>query len=230
DVCERHRVWLHVDAAHGGGAIFSPRYRSLLDGLERADSFICDAHKMLFVPALCAFIFYKQRDHRFAAFQQDAPYLYDPSAPGAIAEFDSGLATLECTKRAAAFGLWGLWSLFGPDLFTDLVETTFDLGRRFWELLRETDDFQPLHEPQCNIVCFRYVPAKLQDAPLETIGRFNRDIRRRLIESGRFYIVQTNINGVAALRLTVMNPLTTEDDLRQLLAAIRDIGRTVASN
>lgn len=224
DVCERHQVWLHVDAAHGGGAVFSPRYRHLVEGLGRADSFICDAHKLLFVPALCAFVFYRRAEHRFEAFRQDAPYLFDPSAPGDVAQYDSGLATLECTKRAAAYGLWGLWSLFGPQLFADLVETTFDLGRRFWELLRETDDFVPLHEPQCNIVCFRYVPRGWREAPLETVGRFNQRIRRRLMESGRFYIVQTTLDGAAALRTTIMNPLTTADDLRRLLDDIREIG------
>jgi L-2,4-diaminobutyrate decarboxylase len=221
DVCEKQRVWLHVDAAHGGGAIFSERYRPLLAGLERADSFICDAHKMLFVPALCAFVFYRDRKHRFEAFRQEAPYLFDPSTPGSQAEYDSGLMTIECTKRAAAFGLWGLWSLCGEQLFADMVETTFDRARWFWELLRTTDDVLPLHEPQCNIVCFRYVPAHLRSASPAEIGRFNQDLRRRLIESGHYYIVQTNLDGAAALRVTVMNPLTTEDDLRGLLDAIR---------
>ena len=107
DVCQKHDVWLHVDAAHGGSACFSKRYRHLLDGLERVDSLIWDAHKMLFVPALCAFVFYRNKEHRFEAFRQDAPYLFDPSAPG-LAEYDSGMKTIECTKRAAAFGLWGV--------------------------------------------------------------------------------------------------------------------------
>ncbi len=65
---------------------------------------------------------------RFEAFRQDAPYLFDPSDPG-LAEHDSGLKTLECTKRAAAYGLWGIWSLFGPRLFGDLVDVTFAMGK-----------------------------------------------------------------------------------------------------
>src|SRR5690606_3885451 len=133
------------------------------------DSLIWDAHKMLFVPALCAFVFYRNPEHRFEAFRQDAPYLFDPAAPG-LADFDSGMKTIECTKRAAAFGLWGAWSLFGPELFGDLVDRTFDLGRVFYEKLTEADDFVPLHEPQCNIVAFRYVPAELREAPPEQIG------------------------------------------------------------
>lgn len=224
DVCEQHGVWLHVDAAHGGAAAFSARYRQLVDGLARADSFIFDAHKMLFMPALCAFVFYRNPAHRYEAFRQDAPYLFDPSAPG-MAEYDSGMSTVECTKRAAAFGLWGVWSLFGPELFTDLVERTFDLGRRFFEMLRAAPDFEPLHEPECNIVAFRYRPESLRSAEAAVVGEFNRRIRRRLIESGKFYIVQTNLNGAGALRVTIMNPLTTEDDLRALLAAIRAVGR-----
>ena len=113
DVCRRHGVWLHVDAAHGGAACLSPRYRRLVAGLDRADSLAWDAHKMLFVPALCAFVLYRNQAHKFEAFRQDAPYLFDPAAPG-LAEFDSALRTVECTKRAAVFGLWGVWSLFGP--------------------------------------------------------------------------------------------------------------------
>lgn len=229
DVCQRHGVWLHVDAAHGGAAAFSDTHRGLLAGLERADSFIIDAHKMMFVPALCAFVFYRNRAHRYGAFQQDAPYLFDPSAPD-LADFDVGLRTVECTKRAAAYGLWGVWSIFGTQLFSDLVDLTFGLGRRFHEMLAAAPDFEPLHEPQCNIVVFRHVPAALRDAAPEALGRFQLMLRRQLIESGRFYIVPTAKDGVAALRVTIINPLTTEDDLAELLVVLREKGAIELKN
>jgi L-2,4-diaminobutyrate decarboxylase len=228
-VCRKHGVWLHVDAAHGGAAAFSDKYAHLVAGLAQADSIVCDAHKMLFVPALCAFVFYRNPEHRFEAFRQDAPYLFDPSTPGETAEYDSGLMTVECTKRAAAYGLWGLWSLFGRQLFADMVDVTFDRGRALFELLRAAPDFVPLHEPQCNIVAFRYVPKQLRDADPAAIGRFNRQVRRRLIESGAFYIVQTDLDGAGALRVTIMNPLTTESHLAELLNAIRRTGADILS-
>ncbi len=224
DVCRRHKVWLHVDAAHGGAASLSRRYRSLLTGIEQADSIVWDAHKMKFVPALCAFVLYRNSRHRYATFQQDAPYLFDPSAPG-LAEFDSGVATLECTKRAAAYGLWGTWSLFGERLFEDLVDSTFDVGQRFYGMLTEAPDFEPLHEPQCNIVTFRHIPPGLAGASEERLAEFHFRIRRELIQSGAFYIVQTKLNGQQALRVTIINPLTTEDDLAALLDEIRKLGR-----
>jgi L-2,4-diaminobutyrate decarboxylase len=215
-----------VDAAHGGCALLSARHRHLLTGLDQADSLIWDAHKMLFVPALCAFVFYRRKGHKFETFRQDAPYLFDPSAPG-LAEYDSGLRTVECTKRAAAFGLWGLWSLFGPQLFADLVDVTFARGHELYEKLAAAPDFQPLHEPQCNIVVFRHVPAALRDAPPARLGRFQLELRRRLIESGEFYLVSTNLDGVGALRVTVINPLTQSAHLDQLLDALRATGRRV---
>lgn len=228
DICERHKVWLHVDAAHGGSALLSEQHRHLVAGLERADSLVWDAHKMMFVPALCAFLFFKDYRHSYEAFHQNAPYLFDPSAPG-LAEFDLGLRTFECTKRAAVYGLWGVWSMFGPQLFADLINVTFDLGRVFHEKLLAVSDFVPLHEPQCNIVTFRHVPAQLADASPERLGEFQRQVRRAVIQSGEFYLVATNLNGVDALRVTLINPLTTAEHLDQLLETLRRQGREILS-
>lgn len=226
DICEAHGVWLHVDAAHGGAAILSERHRHLLAGLDRADSVVLDAHKMLFVPGLCAFVFYRDRAHRFEAFRQDAPYLFDPAAPG-LAEYDSGMKTVECTKRAAALGLWGVWSIFGRQLFADLVDVTFSLGQALYQKLLSADDFVPLHEPQCNIVVFRHVPEELRSASPEQLGSFQLELRRRVIESGEFYIVPSKHGGVGALRVTLINPLTTPAHLDGLLDSLRRHGRAI---
>jgi L-2,4-diaminobutyrate decarboxylase len=224
DVCRRHDVWLHVDAAHGGALVFSDKYRHLLAGVERADSVVCDAHKMMFVPALCAMLFYRNREYRLATFHQDAPYLFDPLVPE-LAEYDSGVVNLECTKRSAAFGVWGLWSVLGEQIFTDMVEVAIDLARQFHTLLVQSDDFVPLHEPQCNIVAFRYVPDRLRDAPGEEVDAFQLRLRRKVIESGEYYLVQSRIDGRPVLRTTMMNPLTTANDLRGLLDCLRRSGR-----
>lgn len=220
DVCGRHEVWLHVDAAHGGALAFSPRHRHLIAGINQADSVVCDAHKMMFMPALCAMLFYKNRAHRIAAFHQEAPYLFDPTAPE-LREYDSGVVNLECTKRAAAFGIWGIWSLLGPQIFADLVDVTIDLAQKFHALLEAADDFVPLHVPQCNIVAFRYEPNALRDAPVEKVDAFQLQLRRAVVESGQFYLVQSRIDDRPVLRTTMMNPLTTEDDLRALLNCLR---------
>jgi L-2,4-diaminobutyrate decarboxylase len=222
-VCQRHAVWLHVDAAHGGALVFSFRHRHLLKGIEQADSVVCDAHKMMFMPALCAMLFYRNREHRLATFQQEAPYLFDPAAPD-LADYDSGIVNLECTKRAAAFGVWGIWSLLGPQIFADMVDVTIDLAQQFHGMLDAAADFTPLHEPQCNIVAFRYLPPELRDAPPERVDALQLRLRRAVIESGEYYLVQSRIDGRPVLRTTMMNPLTTAGDLEGLLNCLRRFG------
>ncbi len=229
EVCRRHEVWLHVDAAHGGAACLSSRHRHLVEGLELADSVVCDAHKMLFMPALCAMVFYRNREHRYAAFEQVAPYLFDPSAPG-MAEFDSGMSNLECTKRAAAMGLWGVWSLFGRRLFEALVDSTFDQAAKFYELLGEQPDFEPFCRPECNIVVFRYLPTELRDAADDQIDAFQLALRRRVVQSGDYYLVQIRLDGRDYLRATIINPLTSLEHLRGLLDSLREHGRLLLAD
>ncbi len=222
--CQRHDVWLHVDAAHGGAACMSRQHRHLVRGLEQADSVVCDAHKMFFMPALCALLFYRDRSHRFLAFDQHAPYLYDPTAPE-LAEFDSGLLTVECTKRAAAIGLWGTWSLFGPQWFEDLVDVTFERTRDLYQLLLAADDFEAPYEPTCNILVFRHLPPLLRNLDAAAQNRFQLLLRRRVIESGEFYLVATTLDGTSLLRTTLMNPLTRPDHLTCLLDTLRRHGQ-----
>jgi L-2,4-diaminobutyrate decarboxylase len=227
-VCRRHEVWLHVDAAHGGALAFSAKYRHLLQGIENADSVVCDAHKMMFMPALCAMLFYRNPEHRLATFHQEAPYLFDPAAPE-LADYDSGIVNLECTKRAAAFGVWGVWSLLGPQIFADMVDVTIDLAKQFHAMLAAADDFTPLHEPQCNIVAFRYSPPELRHWPEKKVDALQLRLRRAIIESGEYYLVQSRLDGRPVLRTTMMNPLTTTGDLAGLLDCLRRHGRRLSA-
>ena len=228
DVCRRHEVWLHVDAAHGGAACLSDKYRHLVEGLHLADSVVCDAHKMMFIPALCALVFYRDKNHRFATFQQNAPYLFDRSVES-MAEYDSGVVCFECTKRAAAMGLWGAWSVFGRKLFAAMVDETFDLGGWFYELLEEQPDFEPYCRPECNIVVFRHLPEHLQGQPPEVIDRFQSELRLSVIRSGDFYLVPSTIDGRNYLRTTIINPLTGKEHLRALLDCLREHGEKLGA-
>ena len=124
-------------------------------------------------------------------------------------------------------GLWGVWSTYGPQLFSDLIDTVMALTETFHGMLKDSADFVALHEPQANILCFRYLPKRLNDASPETISLFQQTIRLKLIESGRFYITGTKLDGVAALRVTLINPLTETSHLAELLVAIRELGDTL---
>jgi L-2,4-diaminobutyrate decarboxylase len=103
-------------------------------------------------------------------------------------------------------------------MFSDYVTRMFDLGRTFAAMLDDADDFELAVAPDCNIVCFRHVPDDFQDLDAQ-----QERIRARLLAEGSFYLVQTRLRGHVHLRVTLINPLTTEADLEALLAAIRRV-------
>jgi L-2,4-diaminobutyrate decarboxylase len=235
DVCERHQVWLHVDAAHGGAVCLSQKHRHLIKGLERADSVVFDAHKMMFVPAVCALVFYRNKKNRFRAFEQKAPYLFDPSAPD-MSEYDNGVVTFECTKRSAALGLWGALSIFGFELFEQLVDRVFLVAQNLFDLLDDAKEFEVVGEPQANIVVFRYFPEGVQrDENLASVecklkvSQLQLRLRRAMLESGFGYLTQTALQDQIYLRCTIMNPLTEVSHLAELLAELRRLGPTLWS-
>ena len=230
DVCSRHGVWLHVDAAHGGAVCLSRRHRHLVRGLERADSVVFDAHKMMFVPAVCALVFYRNKQNRFRAFEQTAPYLFDPSAPD-MSEYDNGVVTFECTKRSAALGLWAALSMFGLDLFEQLVDRVFHVAQQLYDLLDAAKQFEVLGQPQANIVVFRFLPEMLtrqsgdtSDAASLKLSQLQLRIRRAMLESGFAYLTQTTLSGNAYLRCTIMNPLTDESQLSKIITEVNRVG------
>ena len=218
DFCAREGLWLHVDGAHGAAAALSPKHRGLVAGIGRADSVVWDAHKMLLIPALVTAVLFRDARHSWEPFAEEAPYLFPDRNREAGAEwFDVAHRTLECTKRMMAFELYAVLAAWGPALLGDYVTRCFDLGRRFGELLEETPDFELPVFPEANIVCFRYVPLGRDD----DLDAVQERVRRRLLEDGSFYLVQTRLDGAVHLRTTLIHPRTGESDLVELLDAIR---------
>lgn len=208
DVAEKHRLWLHVDAAHGGGALLSARHRGKLAGIARADSLVWDAHKLMMMPALVTAVLFKDGAHAYEAFAQQASYLFAGGAP-ADTWWDLGQRTLECTKRAMSIELWSAMRAHGEAWFGEVVDRLFELARIFAEKLSASGDFELALPPEGNIVCFRHTAAD------------NRALRRRVVEDGRFYIVGTELDGRYHLRTTIMNPLTEAADLDELIEHLR---------
>ena len=219
-VCDSLDVWLHVDAAHGGALKFSKRHQGQLDGLELADSVVVDAHKMLFVPALCAMVFFKKPEHQFAAFDQTAPYLFDPSEPY-LAQYDNAVVTMECTKRASAMGLWGVWSVLGKPFFESLIDRVICVAKEFHREIEQAEDFQSWGTPSCNIVLFRYCGRSPFPGDGDEVNAFQLRLRRKMLEAGAGYLTQTKVDGQIYLRATIMNPIVDIDDLKAILQGVR---------
>ena len=216
DFCEERDLWFHIDGAHGVAAALSPNRRHLLAGAERADSIVWDLHKMMLMPSLLTAVVFKRYRDNYLAFAQEASYLFNSGAEEPW--FDLANRTLECTKQMNAMKAFLSLHAYGSAFFGDYVDRCFELTSRFAEFLDESGDFKLAAWPEANIVCFRYEPAGVNADDLDAL---QKAVRASLLRRGSFFIVQAELRGRWFLRCTVINPLTTEDDLRQLMEEIR---------
>jgi L-2,4-diaminobutyrate decarboxylase len=222
DYAAEHDLWFHVDGAHGAVAALSPTYRHLVAGIDRADSVVIDTHKMLLMPALLTAVLYRRRGAADRAFHQDQSYVGFDAHEGEFAWWDSGLRTLECTKRMMALELYGSLSEHGTAFFSDYVTRMFDLARWFARELDMAPDFELATQPEANIVCFRLAPEGVDD-----LDALQLAVRDELVHSGAFYVVKTRLRDRLYLRTTIINARTTERDLRALVDAIRAAARSL---
>jgi L-2,4-diaminobutyrate decarboxylase len=206
--CRAHDLWLHIDGAHGASALLSEALRPQLDGINLADSIVWDGHKLLYMPATVSAVLFRNPQHSYAAFAQQASYLFQGNSDAEEA-YNTSYRTLECTKRMMGLKLWAVFCLYGMQQLGELVAHVFASASRFADKLAAADDFDLLMPPQTNIVCFR--PHQGDAAA----------IRRHLVESGAFHLTQVELHGQTWLRTTIMNPFTTDEDFDALLAAIR---------
>ncbi|CAN5735534.1 MAG: pyridoxal-dependent decarboxylase [Gemmatimonadetes bacterium] len=228
-VAQRERVWLHVDAAHGGSFMASPGLRSRLRGIERADSVAWDPHKMMFMPISAGAILIRDHRHLDAAFQQSAPYLFHLT-PGESRSSDIGRRTLQCSKRFDALKIWVSLQHYGLDHFGRLLEKTVENTIVLHRIISAAADFEAMHEPEANILCFRHLPGWIAGGSAEEIDRLQDAVRARYNMSGKGWITATSLGGQRVLRVTMMNPHTESVHLEALLAGLREEAAVIYSD
>ncbi|MCE9632599.1 MAG: aminotransferase class V-fold PLP-dependent enzyme [Methylophilales bacterium] len=206
--CNAQNLWLHVDGAHGASMLLSRQYRDKLRGIELADSVVWDGHKLLYMPAPVSAVLFKNPQHCFAAFAQEASYLFQGES-AQDETYNTSYRTLECTKRMMGLKLWAAFSLYGVDGLGALVDKVFATARLLADKLQTTPDFELLMMPETNIVCFRHQSGD------------SSAIRKKLVVSGAFHLTQVNLHGEIWLRTTIMNPFTSNSDLDFLLEQIK---------
>jgi L-2,4-diaminobutyrate decarboxylase len=222
DFCEENNLWMHVDGAHGMGVLFSDKYRDLVKGVERADSIVIDFHKMLLVPALNTLIMFKNGERSYETFAQKASYLFKQSQKPAW--YDSAIRTIECTKSSLGIIAYTALKYYRNGYYKEYIDSRYDLASTFAGIIKSETRLQLAAEPESNIVCFRYAPAGADD---EHLNEINSAIRDRIMKDGSFYIVQTELDGKIWLRVTIINPVTSEEDLRNLVFKIEETAKNI---
>ncbi|MEO1584098.1 MAG: pyridoxal-dependent decarboxylase [Planctomycetota bacterium] len=207
DISERHGLWLHVDGAFGGTALLSPEHRHLMSGLDRADSFTWDAHKMMGVPLVSSVCLTREPGLTTKHFDESASYLFQQDSD----DLNPGTRSIQCGRPNEAIKLWALWQSLGDEGYAARTNRQMQLAAYAADLVRSSDDMVLSVEPEWVTICFE-VRGKPSDAICEALDE------QQLAKLG-FGIVK----GRRVIRLVTVNPHVTEADLDRLFETIRRV-------
>ena len=217
-LCDARGIWLHVDAAHGASALLSATHRQRLRGIDRARSIAWDPHKMMLLPLSAGMVLVRREADLEAAFAQQAPYLFH-GAEGR--RWDQGTRSFQCSRRFDALKVWVALQRYGADGIAALHDLLCDRARELHSAIVAHPAFEALHEPESNIVCFRFVGAGADPHLTDDV---NRRLREAYNRSGAGWITLTLLEGRPVLRVTVMNPRTERAHLDRLLRGLAEQG------
>jgi L-2,4-diaminobutyrate decarboxylase len=216
-VAARRGVWLHVDAAYGGGLITSTRHRAMLDGIARADSVTVDFHKTFFQPVASSVVLVRDgRTLQYVTWHAD--YL-NPAGDDPNERPNQVDKTLQTTRRFDALKLWCTLRELGPARIGTMLEQVITLAAAAYELLAEAPDFEIPVRPALSTVVFRYAPRGIDPTRLDAA---NLAARRALSDSGEALVASTKVGGWVYLKFTLLNPATTLTDVRFVIARLRE--------
>jgi len=221
DIAGRLGIWLHVDAAYAGNASAVPELRGLLRGAERADSFVVNPHKWLFVPMDLSVLFVKDEAMVRQAFSLVPEYLTTPETD-VVNYMDYGL---QLGRRFRALKLWFVLRHLGVEGIRTLLREHVAMAQELAARITASDDWELLAPHPLSVVCFRYcgVPEPERDA-------FNERLLEGVNASGVGFISHTKLRGRYTIRVAIGNLRTQREDVEQLWEALQAVARELRSS
>lgn len=226
EICQEFGIWLHVDAAYGGGVLLSPKHRHLINGVERADSLTWCPHKMMGTPLVNSAFLIRHQTLLKRCLAVDADYIFHQPAETTT---DLGPLSLQCGRRIDSIKTWLTWQVLGDEGFEERIDRFFELSAHFTNLVRQREHFELLREPQGTNVLFHYIPPALREMPrgqerLKALDEATRRIREAVNDAGKVMINYGPVDGFASFRMVHINPRMTFDDLPLFLDEIERLG------
>lgn len=211
-LADREAMWLHVDAAYGGGMLLSREQPRLLAGIEAADSVTIDPHKWFFAPLDAGAILVKDEVQMTRSFGMRPAYLTD-RMDERDERYDHFVHGFEQSRRFRSLKVWMSFKRYGADQIGEWVDQNVAQARRMYELVDAHPSFQAAVRPTLSAICVRYVGGDLAGAERE---RLHAEVARRIEESGRFWISTTELKGKTYFRINPVNFRTRMEHIEQL--------------
>ncbi|MGH2812924.1 MAG: pyridoxal phosphate-dependent decarboxylase family protein [Actinomycetota bacterium] len=217
EVCRRHGMWLHIDAAYAGAAALVPEFRWIFDGAEHADSIVVNPHKWLFVPVDCSVLFLRDPARMREAFSVVPEYLATAEPADNLMDFGISLG-----RRFRALKLWFTIQSMGLEGIAEAIREHVRLASLLDGWVAAEDDFELLCATRFSVVNFRYAPHGLDESQLDEI---NRALAAKVNATGEVFVTNAVIGGRLAIHVAIGNLGTTEADVRALWDLVRTQAR-----
>jgi aromatic-L-amino-acid decarboxylase len=230
DLCERHHLWLHVDAAYAGSAAVVPEMRGVLAGAERASSLVTNPHKWLFTPFDLSVLYSRRMETLRRAFSLVPEYLRTTEAETVRNGMDYGI---QLGRRFRALKLWMIIRYFGHEGLVARIREHCRLARLFASWVEAAPHWERLAPVPFSTVCFRACPedgaGETKEARAARLDALNEAIMQNVNSTGEAFISHTRLRDALSLRLAIGNIRTTETHVRRvwelLEAQARELSR-----
>lgn len=218
EITKKFGLWLHVDGAWGGSVLLSRKHRSLMKGIEKADSMAWDTHKMMGTGLMSSFFLTRHKDALRKSHDGGGNnYIFHESDSSS---WDSGPASLQCGRRNDALKVWLAWRSMGDSGFEMHVDTLIEKAKLAARLIQENDSLELLYDVEMLNICFRFKAS-------EESNRVQKEIRRQILLDGKFYVNISTRNDQTFFRLITANPVLEQHHLEELFEEIIKKGKTI---
>jgi aromatic-L-amino-acid/L-tryptophan decarboxylase len=220
EICEEHGIWLHIDAALAGTALLLPDYRWMIEGIEKADSFVFNPHKWMFTNFDCSAYFVKNSGDLIRTFEIHPEYLKTKEGKRVKDYRDWGV---QLGRRFRALKLWFVLRSFGLEGIREKVGFHIGLAQDLSEEIAGEEDFELLAPVPLNTICFRYLPPGIKD--VEEINRINAEVLERVNATGKAFFTHTKLRGKYTIRFVIGQSETRKEHVRQGWELIKETAR-----
>ncbi|GAL34169.1 glutamate decarboxylase eukaryotic type [Vibrio maritimus] len=239
-ICAEESCHFHVDAAWGGATLMSDRYRSILDGIELADSVTIDAHKQLYIPMGAGMVLFKD-PQAMKSIQHHAQYILRKGSK------DLGRHTLEGSRSGMAMLVYAAMHIISRPGYELLINQSIEKARYFAELIDKQSDFELVSKPELCLLTYRYVPENVQQALAlasesekdelhDLLNQLTKFVQKKQRETGLSFVSRTQLNPIRwsgrdtiVFRVVLANPLTSTEVLSNVLDEQREIAKSASA-
>ncbi|PIE99584.1 MAG: decarboxylase [Polaribacter sp.] len=221
DICESENMWFHIDGAYGGASILSEKGKNALAGIERADSLTVDPHKWFYQPYEIGCLLVKDASWLSSTFSEKPEYLRDIEGnESEINFYDYGV---QLTRRLRALKFYMSIKTYGLKTFKKAVTNSIQLAEDVEVYLRKSMDWEVVSPATLAVVNFRYNPLN-EKFTEKQIDEMNQYISNRIMAEKEAVLVTTILNKQVVLRMCLINPRTTFEDVNETLTLCEKFG------